>query len=133
MKIPIEDGGDNKEDVEPTYQADISVMYYIVFCGVSEYFKLTPIEVSVLSFVGSFHRKGLLCYASKKLLARVARTSPPSIFTALKKLKNRGLLQQSFREGRVCLALGQEAIYQLKYVEECIKKRKEETKKISPL
>ncbi|MEI6396594.1 MAG: helix-turn-helix domain-containing protein [Candidatus Taylorbacteria bacterium] len=101
-------------------------MYYIVYCGVSSYFKLDPIETVVLSFVCSFHRKNKLCYASKDLIAKIAVATPPTVFKALKKLKERGLIVQSTQKGKVCLTLGLEAVDRWKYVDTMINRSKTE-------
>ncbi len=119
------------ENQTPTtgYQANIEEMYYLVYCGVSSYFNLNPIEVVVLSLVCSFHRKGLYCYASKELMAKIARTSSVTVFKALKRLKRDELIVQSYRNGRVCLNLGPEAIDRWKYVDKIINTAKNEKKK----
>ena len=117
------------ENATTSYQANIDVMYYTVFCGVSSYFDLNPIETAVLSFVCSFHRNKMYCYASKELMARVARTSSVTVFKALKKLKTRKLIEQVYHNGKVCLLLGPEAIDRWKYVDKIIKAARDEKKK----
>jgi hypothetical protein len=124
----------NKPETENTnsnYRPNIDAMYYLVFCGVSSYFELNPVETIVLSFVCSFQRKNKYCYATKDLMARIAGTTPATVYKALGRLKNRKLLIQSYRNGKVCLILGPEAMDKWKYIDSFITKTKD-GRKVTP-
>ena len=112
------------------YTPNLDAMYYIVLCGFASYFRLNPIETEVLCFVASFHRKGLSCYASKELIAKVARTSSVTVFKTLKNLKERRLIEQHYHEGVIHLKLGPEAVDRWKYHEKLIETSKSERKNL---
>jgi len=83
---------------------DIESMHFKFLSGAGTHFKLRTLELAILCCVSTFSKSRGYCYLSKEKMAHLVRTTPPSLYQHLGRLKKRGLIEQLTKKmGRVTL------------------------------
>jgi len=68
--------------------------YTIIWWYTIQKFDLSQCEILLITLVGGLSKKPGHCYASKKYIAHVLNVSVPTVYSAMEKLFEKGLLER---------------------------------------
>lgn len=79
---------------------ELQLTYSIVYNGISIKYKISPIEILIVSTICSLSKKHGYCYASQKKFANIFNVSIPTILSALKELEQKGIIRKSEKKSQ---------------------------------